>query len=106
MMERPGESPAEARFVPPPLTQMREALDDLERFIANPSGMPVLIDLDLIHDQFEMIHSFLDGNGRMGRLRISLLLRERGCLTTPLLCLSSYFERHDIKSFTWTICSR
>ena len=94
MIARSGESPAQARFVPPPIPQMRGALDDLEQFIAYPSGTPTLIDLALIHYQFETIHPFLDGNGRMGRLLISLLLCERGCLTTPLLYLSSYFERH------------
>jgi cell filamentation protein, protein adenylyltransferase len=94
MIARSGESPAQARFVPPPVPQMRGALDDLEQFIAYPPGNPILIDLALIHYQFETIHPFLDGNGRMGRLMISLLLCERGCLTTPLLYLSSYFERH------------
>ena len=94
MIARSGESPARARFVPPPIPQMRDALDDLEQFIAYPSGTPTLIDLALIHYQFETIHPFLDGNGRTGRLLISLLLCERGCLTAPLLYLSSYFERH------------
>jgi Fic family protein len=94
MIARTGESPAEARFVPPPVPQMMEALADLEKFMAYPSGMPILIELALIHYQFETIHPFFDGNGRLGRLLISLLLCERGCLTSPLLYLSSYFERH------------
>ncbi len=94
MIGRDGQSPADARFVPPPVLQMREALDQLERFIAYPSGLPVLIDIALIHYQFETIHPFLDGNGRLGRLLITLLLCERGCLSQPTLYLSDYFERH------------
>ena len=89
-----GQAPSEARFVPPPAPEMREALDQLERFIGTPSGLPVLIDLALIHYQFETIHPFEDGNGRIGRLLVSLLLCERECLLQPLLYLSSYFERH------------
>lgn len=94
MIGAPGQTPAEARFVPPPVAEMRTALNDLERYIAYPSGLPALVDLALIHYQFETIHPFLDGNGRLGRLLISLLLCERGCLTQPLLYLSAYFERH------------
>ena len=94
MIGRKGQNPAEAQFVPPPVDSMTAALNDLERYIANPSGMPVLIDLALIHYQFETIHPFLDGNGRLGRLLINLLLCERGCLTRPLLFLSSYLERN------------
>ena len=91
---RPGQPPSEARFVPPPVPQMRQALGDLERFLSEPSGLPVLVDLALIHYQFETIHPFLDGNGRLGRLLISMLLCERQCLTQPLLYLSAYFETH------------
>jgi Fic family protein len=94
MIARPGQHPGEARFVPPPVGAMREALDAFERFIAYPSGLPVLVELALIHYQFEAIHPFLDGNGRLGRVIVSLLLCERGCLTQPLLYLSAYFERH------------
>jgi len=92
MIARPGESPHDARFVPPPVGEMNRALDELERFINVPSGLPVLIELALIHYQFEAIHPFLDGNGRLGRLLLSLLLCERGCLAQPLLYLSDYFE--------------
>lgn len=91
---RRGQSPAQARFVPPPVPEMTAALNDLEQFIANPGGLPVLLQLALIHYQFETIHPFMDGNGRVGRLLISLLLCERGCLPGPLLYLSAYFERH------------
>jgi Fic family protein len=92
MIARPGQSPRQARFVPPPIAEMQEALHALETFIAGSSRLPVLVDLALIHYQFETIHPFLDGNGRLGRLLISLLLCERGLLTQPLLYLSSYFE--------------
>jgi Fic family protein len=94
MIGRHGQTPAEARFVPPPVPEMHAALHQLESFIGYPSGLPVLIDLALIHYQFETIHPFLDGNGRLGRLLISLLLSERGCLGQPLLYLSAYLERH------------
>jgi Fic family protein len=89
-----GQTPEQARFVPPPLPQMNQALDELELFIARPSDLPVLIDLALIHYQFETIHPFLDGNGRLGRLLISLLLCDRDVLTQPLLYLSAYFEEN------------
>ena len=73
---------------------MTQALHGLEAFLARPTGMPVLVDLALIHYQFEAIHPFLDGNGRLGRLLVNLLLCERGHLTQPLLYLSSYLERN------------
>jgi Fic family protein len=94
MIGRKGQNPAHARFVPPPVEEMKKALDELEHYIAHPTGMPVLVELALIHYQFETIHPFLDGNGRLGRLLINLLLCERGCLTQPLLYLSSYLERN------------
>ncbi len=91
-----GQDAAECRFVPPPVVAMDRALDDLERYINVPSGIPVLIDLALIHYQFETIHPFLDGNGRLGRLLLSLLLQERGRLSEPLLYLSAFFERNRV----------
>ena len=94
MIGRQGQTPAQARFVPPPVEALKKTLDDLEQSIARPSGMPVLVDLALIHYQFETIHPFLDGNGRLGRLLINLLLCERKALTQPLLYLSSYLERN------------
>jgi len=94
MIGRKGQNPADARFVPPPVEEMKQALSDLEHYIANPTKLPLLIELALIHYQFETIHPFLDGNGRLGRLLINLLLCERGCLTQPLLYLSSYLERN------------
>ena len=88
-------APAKARFVPPPVHELGPVLHDLERSINDPTGMPVLIELALIHYQFETIHPFEDGNGRTGRLLINLQLCDRGCLTQPLLYLSSYLERHQ-----------
>ena len=73
---------------------MQESLSELQQFMGRPTEMPVLVDLALIHYQFETIHPFLDGNGRMGRLLINLLLCERQVLTQPLLYLSFYLEKH------------
>lgn len=83
------------RFVPPPVREMNEAMRDLERYVGSrPGSPPLLVQLALIHYQFETIHPFMDGNGRVGRLLIPLLLHERGHLTQPLLYLSAYFDRH------------
>jgi len=89
-----GQSPVDASFVPPPVPRMEAALHDLERYIHAPSELPLLIRLALIHYQFEAIHPFMDGNGRMGRLLITLLLCAEQYLPQPLLYLSAYFERH------------
>jgi Fic family protein len=83
-----------ARFVPPPVAQMKTALTALEKFLHTPSNRPLLVDLALIHYQFEAIHPFRDGNGRVGRLLIPLLLAERKALPKPLLYLSAYLEDH------------
>jgi Fic family protein len=90
---RPGQPLAEARFVPPPVAEMNQAMNDLEKYLHR-RELPTLIDLALIHYQFEAIHPFMDGNGRVGRLLISLLLCERGQMSQPLLYLSAYFERN------------
>ncbi len=90
----PGCSLVEAPFVPPPPAEMRQALDDFERYLHQESDMPPLARLALIHYQFEAIHPFLDGNGRVGRLLITLLLCAWGLLPQPLLYLSAYFEAH------------
>lgn len=82
-----------AVFVPPPVAEMRTALDDLERFLHG-HELPLLIQLALAHYQFEVIHPFLDGNGRIGRLLIPLMLVYRQALPQPLLYLSAYFEQH------------
>lgn len=83
-----------ATYVPPPVEQMHLALDVLEKFIHAPSDLPALTRLGLIHYQFEAIHPFVDGNGRVGRLLISLLLCQWGLLPRPLLYLSAYFEHN------------
>ncbi len=89
-----GTSLQNAAFVPPPVEEMNRALSDLEKFIHNTSLMPVL-QAGLIHAQFETIHPFLDGNGRTGRLLITLFLFERAVLEQPVLFLSSYFKQHQ-----------
>lgn len=81
-----------ARFVPPPVKEMEEALNDWENYQHEDEGLPLLIRCGLLHYQFETIHPFLDGNGRLGRLFITLFLVEKGPLTAPLLYVSSYFE--------------
>jgi Fic family protein len=84
----------EAIFVPPPPHEVPEALGALERFLHTESDLPALIQIGLAHAQFETIHPFLDGNGRVGRLLISFLLCQREILLKPVLYLSHYFKRH------------
>lgn len=83
---------ADATYLPPPVPQMKDLLDDLERFLHD-DGLRPLVHAAILHYQFEAIHPFGDGNGRVGRLLIPLFLRERGLLPQPLLYLSAYFER-------------
>jgi Fic family protein len=83
-----------ANFIPPPPHEMLIALSDLEIFMHDLKPMPFLIKVGLIHAQFETIHPFLDGNGRIGRLLITLLMCERKILNQPLLYLSFYFKKH------------
>lgn len=90
-----GTRPGNARFVPPPLENLTGCLDDLEKFLHNqPEKTPTLIKAALIHVQFETIHPFLDGNGRVGRLLITLLLCAENAISEPTLYLSLYFKRH------------
>lgn len=90
----PGCTLADAAFVPPPADQMHKALAALETFFHKPSTHPALVRLAMVHYQFEAIHPFLDGNGRIGRLLVSLLLAHEGLLPQPALYLSAYFERN------------
>ncbi|MEW5979978.1 MAG: Fic family protein [Acidobacteriota bacterium] len=83
-----------ATFVPPPVPEMNLALDNLERFLHDRDSYPLLLQCGLAHAQFETIHPFLDGNGRVGRLLITFLLCQRGALHRPLLYLSHYLKRH------------
>jgi len=83
----------EASFVPPPPDVVPEALSDLERFLHHQDDLPLLAKVGLAHAQFETIHPFLDGTGRVGRLLVSFLLCERGALRKPVLYLSHYFKR-------------
>ena len=88
-----GSRPGNAAFVPPPPNQMMECLDHFEQFLHDEKHkLPVLVAAGLIHVQFETIHPFLDGNGRLGRLLITLLLCAKGVLREPLLYLSLYFK--------------
>lgn len=89
-----GRPVEEARYIPPPVAQMTKALSDFELFIHQPTDLPFLIQLALVHYQFEAIHPFLDGNGRIGRLLLSLLICEKGYLTQPLLYLSGFMEKN------------
>lgn len=89
-----GQTMRQARYIPPPPTLVPELLENLEHYITSPSSQPPLIRLALVHYQFEAIHPFLDGNGRLGRLLISLLLCKWGVLPQPMLYLSDFFERH------------
>lgn len=88
----PGSTPEDASYVPPPVKEMHEALGSLEAFLHDSQGLPALVRLGLIHYQFEAIHPFLDGNGRIGRLLLALLLCAWNLLPQPLLYLSAYFE--------------
>ena len=90
----PGSTLNDASYVPPPVTEMLEALGSLEKFLHSPGKLPPLIRLGLIHYQFESIHPFLDGNGRVGRLLIPLLLCAWNLLPEPVLYLSAYFEEY------------
>ena len=88
----PGATLQNARFIPPPVPEMNDALGDLEKFLHDTESLPALMHFGLVHAQFETIHPFLDGNGRVGRLLITFLLCQRGILRRPLLYLSHFFK--------------
>lgn len=90
-----GTRPGNAHFVPPPHTEVPGCISELERFVHDEDNdLPRLVTAGLVHAQFETIHPFLDGNGRVGRLLITLLLCDFGVLREPLLYLSLYFKEH------------
>jgi len=90
----PGSTLNTATFVPPPPHLLPQALSDWENYLHADTREPDLVKAAILHYQFEAIHPFLDGNGRIGRLLITLFLCSQGVLSEPLLYLSSYFERH------------
>ncbi len=98
-----GSRPARAVFVPPPPDQVPGLLADLERFIHDPAHalapLPPLVRVALVHVQFETIHPFLDGNGRIGRLLVAALLEAWGLLPEPLVYLSGYLKQHQAEYY-------
>ena len=89
-----GTRPGNAAFVPPPPHRIPDALSALEKYMHVQDDLPPLVRAGLLHVQFETIHPYLDGNGRVGRLLISLLLEHWRLLSAPLLYLSLFFKRH------------
>lgn len=89
-----GAHEASAAYIPPPVPDMQQALDAFEKYLHAPSDLPPLVRLALIHYEFEAIHPFVDGNGRVGRLLITLLMREEKLIEQPIVYLSAFFERH------------
>jgi Fic family protein len=94
-----GTRPGNALFVPPPPHEVMRCMGDLEMFLHPPHTLPLVVRAALAHVQFETIHPFLDGNGRIGRLLISLLMREGDILQEPLLYLSLYLKRHRTRYY-------
>ena len=90
-----GTRPGNASYVPPPPEQVLDCMSQLEAFLhQEDDGLPLLLRAGLAHAQFETIHPFLDGNGRVGRMLVTLLLTEKGLLHEPVLYLSLYFKKH------------
>lgn len=90
-----GTASSNALFVPPPVNEMNHALNDFEKFLHEEKRILPVIHIAVMHAQFETVHPFLDGNGRTGRLLITMLLCHRGLLERPVLFLSSYFKKHQ-----------
>jgi len=90
-----GARPSQAAFVPPPPEKVMECLDALEKYLDSDDALPAIVRTGLVHVQFETIHPFLDGNGRVGRLLIGLLLQKWGLLDSPLLYISLHFKRRQ-----------
>lgn len=95
-----------ATFVPPPVPEMKEALADFETYLHSNGATPVLVTAALAHAQFETIHPFLDGNGRVGRLLITFLLVHGQALRAPLLYLSHYFKQHRAEYYDRLMATR
>jgi len=91
---KPGCTLMDATYVPPPVPEMKTCLSELEKYIHSNPREPALIQCALVHYQFEAIHPFVDGNGRIGRLLIIFMLMESGLLSQPLLYLSDFFEQY------------
>jgi Fic family protein len=96
-----GSRPGNAVFVPPPPERVAELLSDLERYIHNWHDLAPLLRIALVHVQFETIHPYLDGNGRVGRMLIALLLDHWGLLRSPLLYLSLYLKQNQAAYYRW-----
>lgn len=94
-----GSTLKNARYIPPNVVDMNECLSDLEKYFHEESELDVLIRAGLIHYQFESIHPFLDGNGRVGRLLITLFLMENGVLSKPALYISYFLKRNRIEYY-------
>lgn len=94
-----GSTIKNARYIPPAPDDMETAMSDLEKYINSEDGMDVLLRAALIHYQFETIHPFLDGNGRVGRLLITLFLMEKKALTTPALYISYFLKKNRIEYY-------
>lgn len=99
LIGRTGQTYETARFVPPCHTELDPLLVNLVEFLQRGSGLPVLAQIAIAHYQFETIHPFSDGNGRTGRLLITLMLCQRGVLPEPLLYLSGFFERNRMEYY-------
>lgn len=95
-----GTAPSNALYVPPPVPEMTQALGDFEKFLHDEKSVLPLIHIAFAHAQFETIHPFLDGNGRTGRLIVTMLFCHRNLLERPVLFLSSYFKRHQKVYYT------
>jgi Fic family protein len=96
----PGCDKMSATYIPPPVNEMNKTLHHFEKFLSMKTDIPALITASLIHYQFEAIHPFLDGNGRVGRLLIILYLHQAGVLPKPLLYISAFFENHRYEYYT------
>ncbi|MEE9241347.1 MAG: Fic family protein, partial [bacterium] len=101
-----GSTPATASYVPPPVHEMKNALHEFEKYLCENKKDPPLIRCALVHAQFETIHPFLDGNGRIGRLLITFMLGVENILARPLLYLSYYFKRNQSEYYDMLMATR